>query len=144
MAVRREAWSWAGVAPVRRRRWSFSLAFGFTLLLGTAACGEADEVPVAMRIVGGDPGRGKELVARYDCVVCHQIPGIRGTTGAVGPSLTGFGLRGYIAGVKPNRPGFLTQWIRDPPSIAPNTAMPNLGVTEEEARHIAAYLYTLR
>lgn len=144
MAARRDAWSRAGATPVRRRRRSFSLACGFVLLLGATACGEADEVPVAMRVVGGDPERGKELVARYDCVVCHRIPGIRGTTGAIGPSLTGFGLRGYIAGVKPNRPGFLTQWVRDPPSIAPNTAMPNLGVTEEEARHIAAYLYTLR
>jgi cytochrome c len=36
------------------------------------------------------------------------------------------------------------QWITVPQSIEPNTAMPSLGVTEGQARDIAAYLYTLR
>jgi cytochrome c1 len=33
------------------------------------------------------------------------------------------------------------QWLQDPQAIRPQTAMPNLGVGEEDARDIAAYLY---
>jgi hypothetical protein len=31
----------------------------------------------------------------------------------------------------------------DPPGIEPRTGMPNLGLTEAEAKDIATYLYTL-
>jgi cytochrome c1 len=37
----------------------------------------------------------------------------------------------------------MMRWLRDPPGVDPMTAMPNLGLTEPEARDIAAYLYTL-
>jgi cytochrome c1 len=36
------------------------------------------------------------------------------------------------------------RWIRDPPGVDAKTAMPRLGVTEPDARDIAAYLYTLK
>ena len=58
--------------------------------------------------------------------------------------LTAFGRRVYIAGEVPNTSENLVQWLEVPQSIEPGTAMPNLGVTEGEAREIAAYLYTLR
>lgn len=35
------------------------------------------------------------------------------------------------------------QWVMNPQAVEPGTAMPDLGVSEPEARHIAAYLYTL-
>jgi cytochrome c1 len=38
----------------------------------------------------------------------------------------------------------LTMWVRDPTAIDPMTAMPVVGLAEAEARHVAAYLYTLR
>jgi cytochrome c1 len=38
----------------------------------------------------------------------------------------------------------LIRWIETPQAIEPGTAMPNLGVTEQRARDMAAYLYTLR
>jgi cytochrome c len=34
----------------------------------------------------------------------------------------------------------LIQWIQNPQAIDPENAMPDVGVTEEDARHIAAYL----
>jgi len=52
--------------------------------------------------------------------------------------------RAYVGGVLPNAPDNMIRWIRDPKSVDPLTAMPNVGVTESDARHIAAYLYTLR
>jgi cytochrome c2 len=109
----------------------------------TRACGAA-EIPAYQCVVDGNPATGRALIARYGCTACHQIPGVRTTSGSVGPPLTGFGQRGYIAGRVPNRPDWLSQWLRDPPSIDPQTAMPPQGISVTEARHIAAYLYTLR
>ena len=44
----------------------------------------------------------------------------------------------------PNRADTLAQWIVDPPSLVPGTAMPRVGGSPEEARHMAAYLGSLR
>jgi cytochrome c1 len=69
---------------------------------------------------------------------------VAGADGLVGPPLAGIASRAYIAGVLPNAPDNMLRWIRDPKSVDPLTAMPNTGVTPSDARHIAAYLYTLR
>jgi cytochrome c1 len=63
--------------------------------------------------------------------------------GLVGPPLAGFAGRAYIAGRLPNRPDELVAWIRNPTLVDPETAMPDMGLSEEEAKHVAAYLYTL-
>ena len=49
----------------------------------------------------------------------------------------------YVAGVTENKPDNLISWIRDPQMVDSATAMPKTGVTERQARDIAAYLYTL-
>lgn len=92
----------------------------------------------------GDPEHGKTLIREYGCGACHTIPGVRGARGMVAPPLTAFGRRTFIAGQLPNEPQNLVRWITGPPGVEPGTAMPDLGVSTEEARHIAAYLYTLR
>ncbi|MGH6895511.1 MAG: c-type cytochrome [Geminicoccaceae bacterium] len=111
-------------------------------LLG--ACEREDEVPARLRVFDGNPEFGQALIAEYGCTACHAIPGIDAFAGTVGPALDGFGARAYIAGRLPNRPMMLTAWLRDPPAIDPETAMPALGLTEAEALDVAAYLYTLR
>ncbi len=92
----------------------------------------------------GVPERGVDAIARYGCGSCHAIPGIERAVGRVGPPLTFFARRVFIAGQVPNTPDYLVRWIVMPQSIEPGTAMPNLGVTDGDARDIAAYLYTLR
>ncbi|MGH7618742.1 MAG: c-type cytochrome, partial [Gemmatimonadaceae bacterium] len=64
--------------------------------------------------------------------------------GEVGPPLDGVARRAIIGGVLPNTPDNMMRWIEDPPAVAPNTAMPNLGVAPQSARDIVAYLYTLK
>lgn len=91
----------------------------------------------------GDPDKGRRIVADIGCGACHVIPGVPGARGVVGPSLKGFGQRKYISGVFPNEPSVLTRWVRNAPSLAPDTAMPALPMTREQARHVTAYLYTL-
>lgn len=92
----------------------------------------------------GDPRYGKQLIESYGCGGCHTIPGIRTARGVVGPPLMFFSRRTMIAGELPNSPENLMHWIENPPAIEPKTAMPNLGVTPDQAHDIAAYLYTLR
>ena len=91
-----------------------------------------------------DLERGRQAIAAYGCASCHAIPGIPGVQGEVGPPLARFGRRVYIAGVLPNTQAGLEHWILDPLSVNPRTAMPKLGLTQQEAHDAAAYLLQLR
>jgi cytochrome c len=104
---------------------------------GESSSGEGRPVP------GGDPRRGELALMEYGCGSCHVIPGVEGAVGKVGPPLTDFAERSYIAGAVPNTSEQLVSWIMDPHGIEPGTLMPNLGVSEAEARDMTAYLYTL-
>ena len=91
-----------------------------------------------------DAERGKMAIAQYACTTCHLVPGIVGPHAPVGPPLERIATREYIAGMLPNTVDNMLRWLRVPQEVNPRTAMPNLGVTERDARDIAAYLYTLR
>ncbi len=93
---------------------------------------------------GGLAARGESVIVDKSCGSCHTIPGISGARGVVGPPLLFFSRRTMIAGQLPNSPENLIRWVRSPQSVEPDTAMPNLGLTEQEARDVAAYLYQLR
>jgi cytochrome c1 len=67
--------------------------------------------------------RGRAAIDHYGC----------------GP-LTGIGARQYVAGMLTNTRDNLASWIRNPKAINPKTAMPVLGVSEQDAGDIAAYL----
>lgn len=99
---------------------------------------------MAAAMTGGDPDQGKIAAQAYGCSSCHTIPGIHGANGRVGPPLNMIGERSFVGGVVANTPDNMIHWIQNAPSIDPKTAMPNVGVTEHDARDIAAYLYTLR
>lgn len=88
--------------------------------------------------------RGKTAILQYGCVTCHLIPDVVGANAHVGPPLKGIASRGLLAGVMPNTPENLVRFLRDPKAVKPMGAMPALGVTEQHARDIAAYLHTLR
>src|SRR4051812_10064809 len=97
----------------------------------------------AVRMTGGNPKDGKEALKNYGCRTCHTIRGVEGASAKVGPELNGLRDRNIIAGKLPNSPDNLMRWIRDPRAIDPHTDMPNTGVSEEDAKNIAAYLYSL-
>jgi cytochrome c2 len=129
---------------VRSRTRSRRTALAALLLLGGCRMGPGrTSAEAAAMLTGGDPARGRRLTESYGCTACHSIPGVRGADREVGPPLGGIARRVYIAGVLTNTPDHLVQWIEDPPGVDSLTAMPKLGVSDQEARDIAAYLYTL-
>lgn len=95
-------------------------------------------------VAGGSPARGLALTRQAACGACHVIPGLEWPKGVVGPPLTGFADRNLIAGRFPNQPDFLAAWVRNAPAMDPQTGMPASGLSQQEARDVAAYLYTLR
>lgn len=92
----------------------------------------------------GSADRGRATIKIYGCGKCHTIPGIRGANGVVGPPLESVARRTYIGGNFPNTPDTLTHWIMAPQTMKPKTAMPSLGLSEPQARDVAAYLETLQ
>jgi cytochrome c len=96
---------------------------------------------IARAMTGGDPARAPDIIRRYGCGGCHTIPGLAGADGKVGPPLTGLVHRVYVGGSANNSPDNLIKWIVSPQTFAPRTAMPTTGITEAEARDVAAYLY---
>ncbi|QOY96800.1 c-type cytochrome [Massilia sp. UMI-21] len=97
-----------------------------------------------MTVPGGDAQQGLRLTTQYQCGACHTIPGVQGAAGDQGPSLEHVGRLSYIASGVPNQPANMVRWLRVPHAVRPGTEMPSMGLTEQEARHIAAFLYTLQ
>jgi mono/diheme cytochrome c family protein len=118
------------------------------VLVPVAAAVGCDLAPQSLntkRVEDGNPARGLALVASgsFGCAACHAIPDVRFPKGNVGPPLAGMAGRSLIAGHLPNKPGVLVAFLQDPPALAPQTGMPNVGLSIGQARDIAAYLYTL-
>ncbi|MGH7392371.1 MAG: cytochrome c oxidase subunit II [Candidatus Rokuibacteriota bacterium] len=91
----------------------------------------------------GAAAEGKAVYAALACVGCHTIAGV--SAGALGPDLTHFGSRRTVAaGLLPNTPDTLAAWLRDPQAVKPGAKMPNLGLSEAQARAVATYLLSLK
>lgn len=121
-------------------RWITQSMLCILLALSVTACGK-EEVAA---FPNGNPERGRAAVDRFGCVACHMIPGFANQGSNVGPPLHKIAERAYLGGVVPNTPEDMVRWLQNPPQIDPRTAMPNLGISEAEARDIGAYLYTLK
>jgi cytochrome c2 len=120
------------------------LMFVAGALSAVAGCRGVTGSRASAEMTGGDPRRGRDLIRYYGCGSCHEVQGVPGARGSVGPPLSGVGGRMYVAGRLQNTPANLEKWIRDPKEVDEKTAMPDLDVTEQDARDIAAYLYDLR
>ena len=97
---------------------------------------------MAKALTRGDPDRAPALLRRYGCGGCHTIPGLTGADGKVAPPLQELRKRVYIAGKVQNTPENLVRWIVSPQALAPGSAMPQTGISEGEARDVAAFLYS--
>jgi cytochrome c oxidase assembly factor CtaG/cytochrome c2 len=140
--------AWLGEAE-RRVRFGLTdtASRGFPIVLLAvallASCSDA-AVREAETLTGGSVERGRSAIGKYGCAACHTIPGIEGASATVGPPLNNIAVRGFLGGHLPNTPDNMMKWIQHPQAVDPKNAMPELGITDQDARDIAAYLYTLR
>ena len=133
--------------PSRRISWTF---FAAALLVVAAVLGvminqhrtRAEQRERAEALTGGSAQRGAVLYAAKGCGGCHTLKGA--STALVGPPLDGVAERAVIAGVLENSPDNLAHWIRDPQGVVPGNAMPNLPMSDQDAKDISAYLYSAK
>jgi len=119
----------------------------FSTAVLSYACSDAasrERTALSRLTSGGDLLQGKQAIRNYGCQTCHTITGVPGARALVGPDLAGLRNRSYIAGQLPNTPENLMLWIQHPHAVNPRTVMPEMNVSEEDSRNIAAYLYSLR
>lgn len=89
--------------------------------------------------------QGQKLFLMKGCVGCHGLVAYNAPKGLLGPNLANVGARTYIAaGTLKNTDENLTHWIRFPQDVKHGVLMPNLGVTETEAKALVAFLRTHR
>lgn len=129
--IRRMQW----MSPADYHEWSAAADAGSSEILRTSA----SDPGVAAMTAQGNPKRGRDLLRRYGCVSCHQVPEIG--RARVGPPLMDFANRHIIAGKLVNTPRTAAAWIMNPQQWKPRSVMPNLGVQPSEALDIVAYLY---
>jgi len=102
---------------------------------------QATAVASGGQVEAGAPP-GNALFMQKGCIACHTIEGV--SSGTVGPNLTHQASNPQVAGVLPNGKDNVVKWILNPPGVKPGTAMPNLGLTQDEASQIADYLQSLK
>lgn len=132
--VPRSLW-WAGLLVAASL--AAAVASGGVLFMQTREANRAQANAATL----GNAEAGERAFARYGCGACHVIPGISGAQGQVGPDLATFGQRTLIAGSFENDPATLTRWLMHPQAMRPGSGMPEMGVTQRDARNMAAYLY---
>jgi cytochrome c2 len=117
------------------------LAAGGLVAGALTACGPTEAS--APNPYGGDTRQGALLIRERGCGSCHEVPGVQGAQGTVGPPLQRIARRVYLAGMLRNTPENMIFWLRNPQAVVPGNAMPDMNLSEQEARHIGAYLATL-
>ena len=141
---------WSVVAFLARlpdltpQQYAEATRFDATGVQGASTGSACSAAPDGASVRVGDADRGKRALHQYACSACHTIPGVTSSSPHVGPPLAGIAGRTLIAGKLANTPDNMVRWLRHTKEVDPLTAMPELGVTEQDARDIAAYLATLR
>ncbi|MDE3075626.1 MAG: cytochrome c, partial [Chloroflexota bacterium] len=107
---------------------------------GPAGTGIVSITTGAQPFKPGTAAAGKEVFTSKGCSSCHAIEGVSSAT--VGPNLTHIATQKYNN--FPNDSEFLKQWIHNPGAAKPGTAMPNLGLTDQELDSVVTYLETLK
>jgi cytochrome c2 len=85
---------------------------------------------------GGDPQVGRGLFVSRGCRGCHAIEPTEESFSPRIPHLAGIGAK--------VRGDWLFTWLKSPRSYDPDTTMPQLQLTDDDARHLVAFLLSHR
>ncbi len=76
---------------------------------------------------------GRQLFETHGCRGCHKLNGVGGS---IGPDLT-------EEGANKRSPGWLERHFLQPNAVSPNSPMPNMGFTRDQARSLTYYMLSL-
>jgi len=100
---------------------------------GGATAQKGAEASARMAGLNPDAMAGEKLYRDLACEACHKI---KGKGGEGGPDLTHTGAK------------WDAEWhfkhLKDPQALVPGSTMPNMGLSDEDARALAAYMSTLK
>jgi len=111
---------------------------------------EAQGDDAATVLKGADAARGRELIDVKGCGLCHRLGGAAPLRVSLLPT-------GVVPEDMPRairlapdlrftrdrwRASMLVRWLVDPVKVKPDTPMPSMGLRDDEAKAIAAYLLT--
>jgi len=94
-------------------------------------------------MTGGNPELGRKRLAQHSCVSCHVIPGVPRGDGKSAQSLAHWYWRRTFLNTYKNTPENLEKWLEMPSHRKPSTAMPDLNVSPQDSRDMAAYLFSI-
>lgn len=98
--------------------------------------------------LAGDMGKGRAVLESKGCASCHGMTGVPALAASAIPvsidSKTMLRGRTLAPDLRFARDRYaadkLVAWLKDPKAIKPDTTMPTIPLTDEEARDVAAYL----
>ncbi len=98
-------------------------------------------------VTGGDAERGAHVMGQMGCGTCHGYGAERIPESPVPVALAegelerGKALAPDLRHTRARfRPRALVRWLEDPKAVKPDTAMPGIKLTEQQARDVSAYL----
>jgi cytochrome c2 len=125
-----------------RRPFAQTLGLAWLWLTGCNGSGQIELQRLSQLTGGGDARVGRQDIRDKGCIACHSLSSVAGARGLVGPPLDGIADRSSLAGELSNTPDHMILWIEHPHQVEPNTVMPEMGLSEQDSRDIAAFLYT--
>lgn len=112
-------------------------------VIAHSASGSNDLAPLA----GADLGKGRALLDTKGCGSCHTFGGVAAIAASAPPAMDGREFaRGHTLApdLRATRERMsakqLVAWLKDPKGVKRDTPMPNVGLSDVEARDLAAYI----
>lgn len=98
-------------------------------------------------LAGADLGKGRQLLETKGCSSCHVFTGVAALAASAPPAMDPKAFdraRRLAPDLRVTRermtPARLVAWLRDPKAVKPDSAMPNVLLTDAEVKDVAAYL----
>lgn len=115
-----------------------------------AANDKAEDLAKAPELAGADLGSGRKLLETKGCGSCHAFSGVAALAASAPPPMDpkafarAHALAPDLRAARTRTTAAkLVRWLRDPKAVKPDTDMPKIDLTANEARDLAAYILTV-
>lgn len=110
-----------------------------------------DGAPTPAAFSPGDAQRGKRVLDSKGCGTCHRMTGAAISASPIPGEIDAREMARALVLAPDLRfsrerfaPATMVAWLRDPKGLKPDTPMPRIPLTEDEARDVVTYLFTAK